>query len=315
MATKEDYGLLSPTEEKKVSISSKALYIGSLTFSTIVLLGVYITSGLSTAGDPEKFGFKNKTGDISDEYYTQITPAGWAFSIWGIIYAWQALWTVYGWSLVVRHSFPLTITPVSVLFYSCANIGNIAWIYVWGNAYPQYAFPILVIIGVLLYSTIIFQAVYLYRQTELLKSLQRFKIDLYLVRIVVINGFVIYATWVSIATLINFTIVLQYYADMAPENAGTIALSLLTVEVIVYFILENTILDRFTRPIVMVYPVVIWALSAALDAHWGNEDDDRNSIFTLVLLVLSVILFMTRIILIIVFAFVRAIPYPNKTIV
>lgn len=313
---KEDHGLLH--YKKEVSFSSKVFYwfyIVSLSFSTLILLAVFITNGLSATGNADKFGFKNRTGDISDEYFTQITPAGWAFSIWGIIYAFQAGWTIYGWSLVVRFSFPLTVTPVALLFYSGANISNIAWIFIWGNAYPQYAFPFIVIIGVLLYSAIISQAFFLYKQTEFLKNIQKFQVDLYLVRSLVINGLVIYATWVTIATLINFTIVLQYYADMSAEDAATLSLSLLTVEVLVYFILENTILDRFTRPIVLVYPVVIWALSAALDEHWGKEDDDRNNIFTLILLILSIILFIVRIICLIVFAFVRPINYPTKTIV
>ena len=31
------------------------------------------------------------TGNISDKYYLEITPAGWAFSIWGIIHAYQVI--------------------------------------------------------------------------------------------------------------------------------------------------------------------------------------------------------------------------------
>ena len=35
--------------------------------------------------------FHSNTGNISDKYYLEITPAGWAFSIWGIIYAYQVI--------------------------------------------------------------------------------------------------------------------------------------------------------------------------------------------------------------------------------
>jgi hypothetical protein len=34
-------------------------------------------------------------GDQSDKYYLEVTPAGWTFSIWGFIYAWQAAWVLY----------------------------------------------------------------------------------------------------------------------------------------------------------------------------------------------------------------------------
>ena len=33
--------------------------------------------------------FPSTTGDISDKFFTDITPAGWTFTIWGFIYTWQ----------------------------------------------------------------------------------------------------------------------------------------------------------------------------------------------------------------------------------
>ena len=36
--------------------------------------------------------FKSKTGDVSDKYPTDITPAGWTFTIWIVIFIWQGLW-------------------------------------------------------------------------------------------------------------------------------------------------------------------------------------------------------------------------------
>lgn len=33
--------------------------------------------------------FPAPTGNISDKFYIEITPAGWVFSIWGFIYTWQ----------------------------------------------------------------------------------------------------------------------------------------------------------------------------------------------------------------------------------
>ena len=34
--------------------------------------------------------------DVSDTHETFITPAGWAFAIWGIIYTWVGVGVVYG---------------------------------------------------------------------------------------------------------------------------------------------------------------------------------------------------------------------------
>ena len=46
--------------------------------------------------------FTQSTGAVSDENYLEITPAGWTFSIWGFIYAWQVLWIAYGLSTICR---------------------------------------------------------------------------------------------------------------------------------------------------------------------------------------------------------------------
>ena len=72
----------------------------------------------------------------------------------------------------------------------------------------------------------------------------------------------------------------QYYGYFSAVNTGTLVLLLLTAEVMVYFISENTILDHFVCYMFIVYPVIVWALAAILSAHWNQEDDNRNPIFS-----------------------------------
>lgn len=48
------------------------------------------------------------------------------------------------------------------------------------------------------------------------------------------NGLAVYATWTSIATLINLTIVVHYDAGMSESHAATLSLSLLSVAVLVW---------------------------------------------------------------------------------
>ncbi len=279
---------------------------------TTIILGVALLA--SSLSNVKGAGFKNTTGAISDIYYTQITPAGWTFTIWGIIYTAQVLWIIYGWSFVFRPATPQAISFVTYIFYGFANICNLIWIYLWGNLYPEVAFGIIALCSISLYATVIAQAIHLYRETPALSSTKKFKIDLYLSRIIVLNSVAIYAAWVTTATQLNFVILLVYYGGVDATTASTVGLSILLVAIIVYFILENTILDRFARFVFIVYPLFIWAFSGALSAHWGVEEDNRNPIFTLVLLVLCVVLFIVRIILWIVFAFVRPLAVPTSKI-
>ena len=306
MASKDSNGPLVkenglPAKIKKISVFE----IISLSLTTVILLATFVVNGLAGSNDATKFGFKNGTGNISDEFYTEITPAGWTFAIWGIIYAWQVVWILYGWSFVFRPSFKKTITPIVYLLYGFTNISNIIWIYLWGNEYPQVAFPFLFLIAVSLWAAVGVEVVYLYKQLPLSDHTKWFKLNFYITQIVVVNGLAIYATWVTIATLINFSIVLQYYANLDGTDVGTAALSILTFLLSLYFILENTILDRFLRLVFIVYLVVIWALSGVLSAHYGDDENRRNSIFTLVLLILTIILFIIRFILWVMFAFFR----------
>lgn len=39
--------------------------------------------------------FRYSTGNVSGRYETEITPAGWTFSIWGVIYTWLLLMVLY----------------------------------------------------------------------------------------------------------------------------------------------------------------------------------------------------------------------------
>ena len=55
----------------------------------------------------------------------------------------------------------------------------------------------------------------------------------------------------------------------------------------------------------MVYPVLIWALSGVLSAHWGKETPNTNPLLTAMLLVLAVVLFLARAVLVVLFALFR----------
>lgn len=45
------------------------------------------------------------------------------------------------------------------------------------------------------------------------------------------------------------------------------------------FVLENFVLDKHVRYVLIVYPVVIWALSGNLDKNYNAESPSRNGIF------------------------------------
>ena len=127
--------------------------------------------------------------------------------------------------------------------------------------------------------------------------------NLFAIRAIVQNGLAFYATWVTIATLLNFAIVLTYWANVDMSVACTVSLSILLVEVLIYSVLENIVLERYLRYTYGVWLVVIFALCGSLAQNW--DATSRNSIYSVVLLGLAAVLFLLKIVLSIWRAFKR----------
>lgn len=71
-----------------------------------------------------------QTGTISDENPSMITPAGWAFSIWILIYAFLLLFTIIHLLPQTYLSHTLNISSGSLAF-TLLNLLNIAWLLTW----------------------------------------------------------------------------------------------------------------------------------------------------------------------------------------
>jgi len=232
------------------------------------------------------------TGEVSDKFYIEITPAGWAFSIWGLIYAWQTAWIIYSLTLLCRVGSQGLISPVLLIVYAVSSVINIAWLILWSRELIQSSSILLFAISFLLYGSMA-----LSYATVNIESRAISKRDFILVQVLVNNGLALYTTWTTIASLINLTMAITYVNGVAQDVASTIALVILAVEIIVWFSLENTILDKFVRYTLTIYPVVIWALSASINKNW--DPTKRNSIISVILLAVACTLLVVRIVIVV----------------
>ncbi|KAM9713088.1 uncharacterized protein ACNS7B_023405 [Menidia menidia] len=260
-----------------------------------------VFNGLSVVGIGP---YQTTTANVSAVFDTELTPSGWTFNIWSVIYIWLTSMIIYIVSgLFRKNGYGYLYCSPAVLPYGffiswCLNLCfNIGWLLVWdrGMMIPALVFLILVICTN--YSMIFFTCHGLHVYGAWLKKYH--KVDLWLLRVLVQNGVMIYTTWTTLATLINLTIVLTYDANMSPADAATLSYSLLTVLLLVWFVLENTILDKHMRYICITYLVVIWALSGNLDKNYNASSPSRNGIFIAVLLAVACVLFAVRMILVI----------------
>ena len=266
----------------------------SIILNIFVFITTIIFSQLSTQLNDI---FPRTQSDISGINQTEITPASSTFAIWGFIYLYQAVWIIYTMTLLWRGDSDI-LPPWFYLSYSIGNVSSVCWLVVWSRGHRTSSFAILA-----LFSISMEIAMY-WGTTGLAKYLERFpsneklpsKIDVWCIRMLVLNGVLTYTAWVSIATCLNLCISLQYDLGANGTAAATGVLFVLLTLIIFWFVLENFFFERFTRYLFMEYIVFIVAFSGILKKHWTNGQGNQG--FVLFLMVLSSILFAARLFII-----------------
>ncbi|CAN9502905.1 unnamed protein product [Ophioblennius macclurei] len=257
---------------------------------TVVYVAVLIINALAGAG---RGPFRTTTGNVSGRFETDITPAGWTFSIWGVIYTWLTLMVIYLTTFIFRGSWAQRLLPYAFYFcWLCNMMLNVTWLLVWDREMMLVALVVLILIVITNYCAL-FCCCYATDYYGLWLHTYHRK-DLYCLRILVQNGLALYTTWTSIASLINFSLVLHLWG-VDRSTAATASLCILLFGLSTWFIMENWVLDRWVRNILTVYIVVIVALVGNVYKHFDPEDPTPNSVFMVVLLVVSCILFVSRV--------------------
>jgi hypothetical protein len=101
---------------------------------------------------------------------------------------------------------------------------------VWGNAKVSAAAALLILFNVVFYPTNASLAFFLSRANEAKLY------DLWLTRILVLNGLLFYNTWTTIASLINLAAAMQYDGGVNGSTSAYVALALLTATVLTYIL-------------------------------------------------------------------------------
>lgn len=152
------------------------------TLLTIVVNG--LANGLPLNGQT--------TGEISDRLKNYFTPAGYVFSIWGLIYLGLIAFAIYQALPAQRDN--LLLKRIGYL-YALSCLANSAWIFLWH--YEQFAWTLVVMIVLLLSLIAIYLRVGIGRQ-----RVSNF--DKWFIQI----PFSIYLGWITVATVANATALL-----------------------------------------------------------------------------------------------------------
>ncbi len=153
------------------------------------------------------------TGDISDRFKIFFVPAGYVFSIWGLIYIGLIAYAIYQ-VLPSQRENPRLRSIGYLFILSC--LANIAWLFLWHYEVFEYT---LVAMVVLLLSLI---GIYLRLDTGRVKVTRG---EVWAVQV----PFSIYLGWITVATIANTTQLLYYLGwsgwGISPETWTVIMLA------------------------------------------------------------------------------------------
>ncbi len=131
------------------------------------------------------------TGEISDAYPNLFAPAGYAFSIWGLIYLLLAGYAIFQFTKTGRNKEDL-IKKINPLFIA-TSLANIAWIFAWH--YDHIGLSV-VIIAILL--------ILLIKIADILRA-EKFTSQ---EKLFISVPFSVYFGWITVATIANITVFL-----------------------------------------------------------------------------------------------------------
>jgi benzodiazapine receptor len=191
------------------------------------------------------------SADVSDMYPTLVTPAGFTFAIWGVIYTLLALFVVY-------QAFPTNrdkpfLSQVGVLF-GLSSAFNVCWLFLWHYDLITYS---LVLMLALLASLIL-----IYRRLDVGRAAVSLK-EMALVHL----PFSVYLGWISIATIANVSVALtavNWDGWGIPDATWAV--------VIIAVALVLTLAMLATRKDVAFSLVVVWALVGILSKQSDFQD-------------------------------------------
>ena len=190
------------------------------------------------------------TGEVSDRFQVYFVPAGYVFSIWGLIYVGLALYAIYQTSPAQRENPRLRATGY---LFALSCLANITWLFLWH--YEYFVLTLVAMIALLLLLIAIYLRLGIGRAA--VPTAERWLVQL---------PFSIYLGWISVATIANVTSVLDYLNwngwGISPEVWTGI---MLLAGVVLAFAMA------FTRGDMAYGLVIIWAFAGIAVRHAGTQ--------------------------------------------
>jgi benzodiazapine receptor len=178
------------------------------------------------------------TGDISDRFKIFFVPAGYVFSIWGLIYVGLIAYAIYQ-VLPAQRENPRLRSIGYIFILSC--VANIVWLFLWH--YEVFNFTLVAMLVLLLTLIAIYLRLDIGRGN--ISSSEKWAVHI---------PFSIYLGWITVATIANTTQLL-YYLDW---NGWGISPEVWTVIMLTAGVIISALMS-FSRADIAYSLVLVWA--------------------------------------------------------
>ncbi len=229
-----------------IDMSSKGKLVMLQGANILTFVLTVLVNGLANTG-----ALNGKTtGEISDLYPTLITPAGYVFSIWGVIYTLLLVFVVF--QALPRQREKPFLQEISFLFV-LSGLLNVLWLFLWH--YDQIALSVLLMFALLATLIAIYLRLQIGRSTLPLKE-----------KLCVHLPFSVYLGWITVATIANVA------TALTAINWDGFGISNETWAVLVIIVaLAITLTVIITRRDVAYSLVLIWALVGIIVKQTENQ--------------------------------------------
>ena len=219
-------------------------------FQTINIVAFIVTVAMNGLAGSTTLLNGVTSGEVSDFYPTLVTPEGFTFAIWGVIYMLLLAFIVYQ-ALSKNRDKPF-LSQIGLLF-ALSGACNVVWLFLWHYKLFTYS---LVLMFALLASLIL-----IYLRLDIGMAAVSLK-EMVLVHL----PFSVYLGWISIATIANVSVALTAFGwDGFGIEASTWAIVIICVALL----LSLAMLAK--RKDIAFCFVVIWALVGILVKQSGYE--------------------------------------------
>jgi len=214
-----------------LSSSKLVLQIGNVIAFLVIVVVNGMANGLALNG--------RTTGEISDMFPTLVAPAGYVFSIWGVIYVLLFVFAIYQ-ALPKQKGEPFVSQIGALFILSC--ILNVVWLLLWH--YLQIGLSVILMFALLMTLIAIYLRLNVGRAKVSLKE-----------RICIHLPFSVYLGWITVASIANVAAAIVG-AGWDGFGLGDVTWTVLVI--VVALVINLAVV--YTRKDVAYSLVLVWAL-------------------------------------------------------